>query len=142
MCNGCHAANYGLLQNWGDHMDASDKNVLVIPLIETKRAVERIEEIVDVPGIDFVFFGPGDLSNDMGINLLAESEKLQPAWRKVRDAVHARGKYLISVGFLGFADDADIFTGEMDLLMLHVAMASKMQAHRAIEKKRFGTEAA
>jgi len=142
MCNGCYAANYGLLQDWPDHMHSSDNNVLMIPLIETKRAVERIEEIADVPGVDFIFFGPGDLSNDMGINLLTEGEKLQPAWRKVRDAVHARGKYLISVGFLGFADDADIFAGEMDLLMLHVTMAGKIQAHRATEMKRFETKAA
>ena len=32
-----------------------------MPMIETKEAVERIDDILDVPGIDVAFVGPVDL---------------------------------------------------------------------------------
>lgn len=39
---------------------------LVIAMIETVDAIEELDEIVKVEGIDVFFIGPGDLSQDMG----------------------------------------------------------------------------
>lgn len=50
-------------QGYGDF---ADSNVLVIVIIEQKEAVERVDEIVSVPGIDVVFIGPSDLSHSCG----------------------------------------------------------------------------
>jgi len=41
--------------------------VLCIPMIETRQAVERVEEIVAVPGVDAVYVGPSDLSVTLGL---------------------------------------------------------------------------
>lgn len=50
----------------GGYADWADKNAMVIIIIEQKQAVERIDEIVSVPGIDVVFIGPSDLSHSYG----------------------------------------------------------------------------
>ncbi len=50
----------------GGYADFADNNVLVVIIIEQKEAVERIDEILDVPGIDVVFVGPNDLAYSYG----------------------------------------------------------------------------
>ena len=50
----------------GGYADFADKNAMVIIIIEEKRAVDRIDEILSVPGIDVVFIGPNDLSHSYG----------------------------------------------------------------------------
>nr|WP_153737236.1 aldolase/citrate lyase family protein [Aquibacillus halophilus] len=47
-------------------MDASDENILIVAHIETPQAVENIDEIMGVEGIDLAFVGPYDLSVNMG----------------------------------------------------------------------------
>ncbi len=55
---------------WGlgvhEYIQRANEDALIIPLIETKAASENIEEILDVPGLETVFFGPADLSSSMG----------------------------------------------------------------------------
>ncbi len=41
--------------------------VACIPMIETRQAVEAVDEIVAVPGIDAVYIGPADLSLTYGL---------------------------------------------------------------------------
>lgn len=48
------------------YADFADKNALVVIIIEEKRAVENIDAILDVPGIDVVFIGPNDLAYSYG----------------------------------------------------------------------------
>lgn len=50
----------------GGYADFADQNAMVIIIVEQKEAVERIDEILDVPGIDVVFVGPNDLSYSFG----------------------------------------------------------------------------
>ncbi len=50
----------------GSYADFADQNAMVIIIVEQKEAVERIDEILDVPGIDVVFVGPNDLSYSFG----------------------------------------------------------------------------
>ena len=45
---------------------ANDR-VACIPMIETKQAVDHIDEILDVPGIDAIYVGPADLSLTYGL---------------------------------------------------------------------------
>jgi 2-dehydro-3-deoxyglucarate aldolase/4-hydroxy-2-oxoheptanedioate aldolase len=42
-------------------------NVLVVLQIETKTALERIDDLLAVPNIDAVLIGPGDLSISLGV---------------------------------------------------------------------------
>ena len=58
--------------------------------IETTEAVENVEAILDLPGIDVCFIGPNDLAADMGhIGNLTHAD-VQAAIKKVEDAANAR----------------------------------------------------
>jgi 2-keto-3-deoxy-L-rhamnonate aldolase RhmA len=59
------AAGYGFFA--GDrHIADSNAGTAVIVMTETRAAIEHIDEILSVPGIDAVFFGPNDLSFSFG----------------------------------------------------------------------------
>ena len=47
---------------WSD----ANRNTMVVPLIENREAVENIEDILSVKGVDFVFFGSRDYSMSIG----------------------------------------------------------------------------
>jgi 4-hydroxy-2-oxoheptanedioate aldolase len=49
--------------DYGDHANA---DLLVIPMIETAQALENLDDILSVPGIDAVYVGPSDLSLALG----------------------------------------------------------------------------
>lgn len=55
------AGHYGGRAMW-DHVDAADAAVAVIAMIEDPEAVEHIDEILAVPGLDAIFIGRGDLT--------------------------------------------------------------------------------
>ena len=40
----------------------ANDEVMCIPMIETRRALDQLDEILDVPGIDSVYVGPADMS--------------------------------------------------------------------------------
>ena len=50
------------------------REILVIPMIETRQAVENIDEILDVPGIDAIYVGPADLAFSLGKTPKLDSE--------------------------------------------------------------------
>lgn len=68
----------------------ADKNVLVVIIIEEKRAVENIDAILDVPGIDIVFVGPNDLSYSYG-DRGRQTPQVQAAIATVLAAAKKRG---------------------------------------------------
>lgn len=45
-----------------DYRDMANSHVACIPMIETREAIENLERILDVPGIDALYVGPSDLS--------------------------------------------------------------------------------
>jgi 4-hydroxy-2-oxoheptanedioate aldolase len=49
------------------YYDAANRAVACIPMIETRQAVERVDDILAVPGIDAVYIGPADLSITYGL---------------------------------------------------------------------------
>lgn len=67
----------------GGYHDFADRNVMVIIIIEQQRAVEAIEEIVEVPGIDVIFIGTSDLSFSLGLRGRQDDPKLKEAVARV-----------------------------------------------------------
>lgn len=51
----------------GNYQATANDEILVIPMIETKQAIENIQAILDVPGIDGIYIGPSDLSFSYGL---------------------------------------------------------------------------
>ncbi|NYT76961.1 2,4-dihydroxyhept-2-ene-1,7-dioic acid aldolase [Alcaligenaceae bacterium] len=56
----------GLLYGGADYFQHANDEILVFIMIESKQAVENLDEILSVPGIDGVFIGPNDLSISYG----------------------------------------------------------------------------
>lgn len=67
----------------GGYNDFADKNILVIIIIEQASAVDRIDEILDVPGIDVVFIGTSDLSFSLGLRGKTDDPRHREAVAKV-----------------------------------------------------------
>jgi 4-hydroxy-2-oxoheptanedioate aldolase len=82
---GSRGAGYGL---WPDFFKRYADEVCVIVQIETPEAMEQIDKIAAVPGVDAVFIGPSDLAAAMGH--LGNSQ--HPDVQKAIDAGFARLK--------------------------------------------------
>lgn len=73
------------------YMTVNDE-LLVICQIETKKAVENIDDIVTVEGLDVTYIGPADLSASYGHLGNMSHPSVQKAIDKVYDATIAAGK--------------------------------------------------
>lgn len=85
---------------WGvdagvEWMEWSNRETLVIPMIEDVKAVEEIDAIMSTPGLDAVFFGPADFSVSAGVPLQTGHEKVMQALRKVVASTKKHGKFVI-----------------------------------------------
>jgi 2-dehydro-3-deoxyglucarate aldolase/4-hydroxy-2-oxoheptanedioate aldolase len=69
----------------------SNANTMVVLQIETKTALERIDELLAVPRIDAVMIGPADLSISLGVAGQFEHPTLVAAIEKIRDACNRHG---------------------------------------------------
>jgi 4-hydroxy-2-oxoheptanedioate aldolase len=50
----------------GDYAKHADNEVLKLAMIETKEALEKLDEILDTPNLDGIYIGPADLSLAVG----------------------------------------------------------------------------
>jgi 4-hydroxy-2-oxoheptanedioate aldolase len=57
------ASRYGRV---GDYVHAAQDELCVVVQLETRGALEELEAIAAVPGVDALFVGPSDLAADMG----------------------------------------------------------------------------
>ena len=75
-----------------DYFDTANDAVLCVPIIESKTAVENIDAIVAVDGIDAVCIGPVDLSISLGVFNEYESDPYLEAFAAVKEACARHGK--------------------------------------------------
>lgn len=73
-----------------DHAAMVRDTVLVF-MIEKKEAMDCIEEICSVPGVDMVQFGPSDYSMSMGWNSSEHVQEFKAAERKMIEVALAHG---------------------------------------------------
>ena len=64
--SGTRAANFGLTQTPTEYFARANEQVMIVPLIEDIEAVTNIRAILEVPGVEAVLIGPGDLAATMG----------------------------------------------------------------------------
>lgn len=50
-----------------DYFSHANDEIAVIPMIETQQALDNLDDILAVPGIDAVYVGPADLSITLGL---------------------------------------------------------------------------
>jgi 4-hydroxy-2-oxoheptanedioate aldolase len=105
------AAMYGEASSY---QKTANDEILVIPMIETQEALDNLEAILDVPGIDMVYIGPSDMGLSLGMipildreepNILAIYEKLLASCKKhgkfagLHNGTSAYAARMIGMGF-------------------------------------------
>jgi 4-hydroxy-2-oxoheptanedioate aldolase len=77
-----------------DYRSRIDDEVFLAVQIESKQAVENVEEILEVDGVDGCWIGPADLAASMGVDLSTEEGRAAhtAAILTVLDACHRTGK--------------------------------------------------
>lgn len=56
-----------------DYVTTANENMVILAMIETQQAVDNMEAIADVEGIDGIFCGPGDLSISVRNNVVPDA---------------------------------------------------------------------
>jgi len=88
------------MRSWGprrpalrdpDYATTANDEILVMPQIETERALENLEEIVCTEGIDAAFVGPMDLSMSLGVFRQFDSPSFLRAIEKFVSTCDAHG---------------------------------------------------
>lgn len=86
------SANYGRADK--DYFATANQSLTIIVSVETKEALENLDEILSVPRIDGIFIGPMDLAVSLGF--------FDPQAPEVQAAIHQiEQKILASTKFLG-----------------------------------------
>jgi len=62
-----NGANRAILYAGSDYVGQANEQIACIPMIETKQAIENLDDILSVPGVDAIYIGPSDLSFALGL---------------------------------------------------------------------------
>jgi 2-keto-3-deoxy-L-rhamnonate aldolase RhmA len=89
---GTRASGYGYRGSAGDFVTAANRETLVCVQIEDQAAVENIDEILQVEGVDVFFVGPSDLSQSMGYPGNPKADPVATAIDRTLKAIVAAGK--------------------------------------------------
>jgi len=123
-----------------DYVVTANRNVMVIPQIETELSLKNIDEIVATDGIEAVFVGPHDLSMSLGIYRQFGNEKYLNAIEKI---VSSCEKHDVAPGLLAPAGSMEKIIQQRfklvslggDLNMLNQTVAASLAAAKEILKK-------
>ena len=82
---------WGEFKNYREYMDAVNAQLLIVPMIETREALDAIDDILAVPGIDVLLVGPSDLSINLDVPLDYENPKYHAALDRIGAACQRAG---------------------------------------------------
>jgi len=86
---GSRASRYGRVANY---LKQADEQMCLLVQVETRAALDRLEEIATVDGVDGVFIGPSDLAASLGHLGQPQAEEVQSAIREAGARLAAVGK--------------------------------------------------
>jgi 4-hydroxy-2-oxoheptanedioate aldolase len=86
------AAIYG---ESSSYQATANDEILCIPMIETQQAIDNLDAILDVPGIDAVYIGPSDLAFSRGGSPTLDQEGAEAidTYQAILDATKKRGQF-------------------------------------------------
>ena len=93
--------------NWTEFMEESNKQTMLIALVEGKEGVENFSEIAEVEGIDALMIGPFDLSVSLGIPGQIKHPMIEEKYAEIIQVAKSKGKDIIGVDFSFETDDIE-----------------------------------
>lgn len=92
---GTRSADYGVGLSMADYVQQANEETLVCVQLEDAEALQNLEAIVQVPGVDVFFVGPSDLSQSMGYpgqpNAPAVRSAISQAFAEIRNSGRTPG---------------------------------------------------
>jgi len=92
---GAKAADYGLLKSNAELYEEANRETMIVIWVEEATALENLDEILKVEGIDAVNIGPSDLALTMGHPGRPDHPEVQRAVGEARRKILASGKVLV-----------------------------------------------
>ena len=105
----------GLIYGGGDYGDHANTEILKLAMIETKEALDNLDEIMSTDGLDGIYIGPADLSLAIGqkqdfdnhegsatyekIKTILDHEKKNNIFSGIHNATPEYAKKMIDLGF-------------------------------------------
>ncbi len=136
---GTYVAGYAPVGDWAGFQSWANRNTMVIPIIESKAGLENVEKICAIDGVPAVQFGPGDLSQDLGLTLEEmDAPVIYDAWERTKAAAAAHGTWTMAVWVDGSTGGgatphagADILYHTYDTYFMRDAAQAALDAARA-----------
>lgn len=126
--SGDRAVKWGL--DAAEYNACANEETLIIPLIETRGAVEDIDSILDIPGLEVIFFGPADMSSSYGYTGEWEGPGVAERILDIRAKADARG---ISAGVIARDNGEIVMRRDKGFRMVAVGSDVKLMI-RAIQE--------
>lgn len=130
------ATGYGV--NTQQYLESYRQNFLLMLQIETKEAVDAVDEIAMVEGVDCLFIGPFDLAGSLGYLGEPDHKETMAAIRKITKAARAAGKPLSTLNTPArkarklFSAGFDLVFSGSDLTMIREAMQADAANNRKL----------
>lgn len=138
---GTRGASFSRSNDWGappdDYVQLEDRSKTVGVMIENQSAIDHLEEIVAVPGLDFVRIGVGDISISLGHpyenDHPAVRDQIEYIEEVCLDAAMPLSKKLTDPSALPTALDRGyrVLTIGRDLTILRSVMTERLRAMRS-----------
>lgn len=87
------AAGYGIDTGVPAYIELANREVMLMAMVETARAVEAVDAIASTEGVDIIAIGPGDLSASMGYAGERGVPVVEQAIDHVIARAHAHGRW-------------------------------------------------
>ena len=88
----------GLIYGGADYGDFANDEILKMAMIETKEALDKLDEIMSTPGIDGIYIGPADLSLAIGQKPAFDNPEGSPTYEKILNILEHAKKNKIFAG--------------------------------------------
>ena len=95
---GVRSAAYGFDKSMSEYAEDANRETLVCVQLEEGEAVENVEQIMTVEGVDVLFVGPSDLSQSLGFPGRPEAPEVREAMGQVFSTAQAAGRISGSAG--------------------------------------------
>ncbi len=88
----------GLIYGGSDYGEYANDEILKLAMIETKEALDKLDEIMSTPGVDGIYIGPADLSLAIGEKPSFDNQEGSPQYKKIVEILEHAKKNNIAAG--------------------------------------------
>ncbi|KAL7627968.1 hypothetical protein AAE478_002164 [Parahypoxylon ruwenzoriense] len=129
-----------------EYLQHANESLLTMVQIETQEALDAVEEIAAVPGVDVLFVGPFDLGNNIGYPILdgVMQPELERAIDRILAATNQAGKKCAFFATSGeqariYADKGfHMISAALDTTLLQAALGQSLSAARGQQAPKAG----